>query len=62
MEYRSVGVLREVRNTPRVRGVGDAEGAEHICDLRPIRSIPTPDAPVSTARSGRGVLLIGTWG
>jgi hypothetical protein len=28
MEYWSVGVLRQVRIAPRVRGVGDAEGAE----------------------------------
>ena len=27
MEYWSVGVLRQVRIAPRVRGVGDAEGA-----------------------------------
>jgi hypothetical protein len=41
MEYWSVGVLRQVRIAPRVRGVGDAEGVVPInlflCGVEPLR-------------------------
>ena len=40
----SNGVLRQVRIAPRVSGVGDAEGAEVVCDRRSIWSTPAHPA------------------